>query len=252
MNTMREQRTVFGEVADEYDAIRPSYPDDAFEAVITFGGLAPGDRALEIGAGTGKATEKVLERGLRVHALEPSPGMANILRRKLDDVDETTFEAWPLQPGAFRLVYAAQAWHWVHGADRYEKVAAALAPGGTFALIWNVGRDHPEPFKETIEQAYRKFAPDMVGGVELWRREQLLGEFATCAAFEPVVEHTFTWECMYPTAEWVRMIGTASNHRMLPDDVRGALLGAVGAAIDQHGGALPVVYDTLVYLSRRS
>ena len=105
--------------------------------IMSFGELAAGDAALEIGAGTGKATMKVVERGLLVHALEPSPEMAALLRAKGVEIEETTFEEWPVRAGAYRLVYAAQAWHWVGGDDRYERAAATLAPGGTLAIIWN-------------------------------------------------------------------------------------------------------------------
>ena len=51
-----EQRLIFGEVAAQYDQARPSYPDALFDAVVDYGGLGPHDDALEIGAGTGKAT----------------------------------------------------------------------------------------------------------------------------------------------------------------------------------------------------
>ncbi len=71
---------MFGEIAQQYDAFRPSYPDALFDTIVEFGELHAGDRALEIGAGTGKATAGFRARGLDVHALEPSPEMAAILR----------------------------------------------------------------------------------------------------------------------------------------------------------------------------
>ena len=138
----REQRTVFGEVAEQYERTRPGYPDELFDTVMRFGGLGAGDRALEIGAGTGKATRGFTVRGLDVTALEPSPGMAEQLRRIHPHVVETTFEAWPLEPEAFRLVFAAQSWHWVGGENRAARAARALAAGGTIALFWNL----PQPF----------------------------------------------------------------------------------------------------------
>ncbi len=137
----REQRLVFGEIAEQYDAYRPSYPDALFDTIVDFGDVRAGDRALEIGAGTGKATAGFVARGLHVHALEPSPGMAALLRPKGVETEEVLFESWDPPAGGFRLAYAAQAWHWVGGDDRYEKVAAALAPGGTVAFFWNKGRE---------------------------------------------------------------------------------------------------------------
>jgi trans-aconitate methyltransferase len=243
---------VFGEVAEQYEAARPSYPDELYTTVIDYGGLRAGDAALEIGAGTGKATMGFVARGLAVHALEPSPEMARVLRAKGVTVEVTRFEEWPVRSAAFRLVFAAQAWHWVHGADRYEKAAEALEPGGTLAVFWNIGRAHPEPFKTDNDAVYARLAPELTNSVTHgWRPEMLLDDVAACGAFEPMVERKLTWRTSYTSAEWTRLLGTHSDHRMLPDDVRTQLHAEVGAVIDAHGGLLPVVYDTLVYLASR-
>jgi hypothetical protein len=243
---------VFGEVAEQYEAARPSYPDELYATVIDYGGLRAGDAALEIGAGTGKATMGFVAHGLDVHALEPSAGMARVLRAKGVSVDETPFEEWPTRAGAFRLVFAAQAWHWVRGSDRYDRVAGALTPGGTIALFWNVGRAHPEPFKTDNDAAYARLAPEMTNSAgDEWTREALLGDVAACGAFEPMIERKITWRTSYTSAEWMRLLGTHSNHRMLSDDVRTRLHTEIGAVIDAHGGLLPVVYDTRVFLATR-
>jgi len=248
----REQALVFGEVAEQYDTARPSYPDAVFATVMEYGGLGPGDVALEIGAGTGKATMGFVSRGLAVHALEPSAEMARVLHAKGVPVEVTTLEEWPVRPGAFRLAFAAQAWHWVRGADRYDKVAEALEPGGTLAVFWNVGRSHPEPFKTDNDAVYQRVAPELTDSVgDRWNREVLVGDSAACGKFEPMVERIVTWRTSYTSAEWMRLLGTHSGHRMLPDDVRTRLHTEVGAVIDAHGGLLPVVYDTKVYLATR-
>jgi trans-aconitate methyltransferase len=65
-------------VAELYDRARPSYPAGAIDALLAHGALAPGDRVIEVGAGTGKATELLAARGLRVLALEPSAEMAAV------------------------------------------------------------------------------------------------------------------------------------------------------------------------------
>ena len=90
----------------------------------------------------GRRRPGFVARGLDVHALEPSAGdgggAAGQGRRCGGDalrvVDSTSREQ-------FRLVYGAQAWHWVGGDDRYERVAAALGRAGIVAFFWNKGRD---------------------------------------------------------------------------------------------------------------
>ncbi len=251
-NFPREQALVFGEVADQYEATRPSYPDGVFDTIIEYGGLSSGDAVLEIGAGTGKATGGFVARGLALHALEPSREMARVLRAKGVTVEEASFEEWPVRRGAFRLVFAAQSWHWVHGADRYEKAAEALAPGGTIALFWNAGRAHPEPFKTDNDAVYQRLAPELSDSVgERWQPEVLVGDSDACGAFEPMVERKVAWRTSYTSGEWIRLLETHSGHRMLPVDARARLHGEIGATIDAHGGLLPVVYDTLVYLASR-
>ncbi len=247
---LTQQRLIFGEIAEQYDRARPSYPDALFDLILEHGGIASGEAALEIGAGTGKATRGFLARGIAVHALEPSPGMAAVLRGLGVDVEKTTFEAW--EPGArmFPLVYAAQAWHWVQSADRYEKVASVLASGGTLALFWNRGREWDGDLGADNDAAYNEHAPDLTGGGH-WQLDRHLDELAAVPAFERVTKRAVAWEQRYSSAEWVKLLGTHSDHRILPDAQRTRLHAAVGAVIDRHGGYVDVVYDTLLYLATR-
>jgi len=242
---------VFGEVAEQYDRARPSYPDELFDAVIAHGGLTPGGTALEIGAGTGKATRGFTSRGVTVHALEPSPGMARVLRKTGIEVEETSFEAWTPRSAAYQLAFAAQAWHWVRDANRYEKVAAALAPGGTLALFWNRGRPLAGALGAANDAAYREHAPALTTSIGEWSVDRTLDEMTGCAELRDATKHTYTWTQTYTTAEWLALLATHSDHRMLPDEQRARLHAAVGHAIDEHGGYVDVTYDALLFLATR-
>ena len=245
-----EQRLIFGEVAAQYDEARPSYPDALFDTIIEYGGLTRGDAALEIGAGTGKATRGFLARGIAVHALEPSPGMAAVLRDHGVDAEETTFEAWEPASHAFRLVYAAQAWHWVHSEDRYDKAASVLAPGGAIAIFWNQGREWTGALGADNDAVYDEIAPNLTGGKH-WDLDRHLDELAAVPAFTGVTKRLVTWEQRYSSDEWVTLLGTHSDHRMLPEEQRVRLHAAVGEVVDRHGGFVDAVYDVMCYLATR-
>ncbi|HET6873413.1 MAG TPA: rRNA adenine N-6-methyltransferase family protein, partial [Acidimicrobiales bacterium] len=77
------RRDEFDQGAVAYDRYRPRYPDSVFDEIVTKARLGPGASAVEIGAGTGIATVRLVERGLRVTAVEPAPAMAAIVRAKL-------------------------------------------------------------------------------------------------------------------------------------------------------------------------
>jgi 16S rRNA A1518/A1519 N6-dimethyltransferase RsmA/KsgA/DIM1 with predicted DNA glycosylase/AP lyase activity len=110
-----EQPLAFGAVAERYERARPGYPSGAIDEIVARGGLAAGDRVLEVGAGTGKATEPLAARGLAVTALEPSPPMAALLRTKRlkgVTVVESEFESWRAAD-RFAAVVSVQTWHWI-------------------------------------------------------------------------------------------------------------------------------------------
>ena len=141
-----EQRFTFNKVAELYDQARAGYPQALYDDLMELANLSAGDAVLEVGCGTGKATEDFARRGLNVVALDPGPDMIAAARRRLAGMDgvrfvRTTLEAWPVEPGAFQLVAAAQSWHWVARDVRFSKAFEALAPGGALAVFGT----SPEP-----------------------------------------------------------------------------------------------------------
>ena len=77
----RSYGAVFDTIAVEYDRRRPTYPDVLIDRACETGGLAAGDRVLEIGCGTGQLTRGLLARGLRVTAVEPGENLIALAGR---------------------------------------------------------------------------------------------------------------------------------------------------------------------------
>ena len=65
-----EFRRIFDTIPDQYDQFRPRYSPDLFEYLINFTQLGPEKTVLELGPGTGQATEPILETGCDYHAIE--------------------------------------------------------------------------------------------------------------------------------------------------------------------------------------
>ena len=122
-------RGTFDSAAAGYDAARPTYPERLFDDLVQLAGLEPGDRLLEVGPATGKATRPLLERGFSVVGVELGPRLAEQARTNLAglpfEVHVTPFETWAGEPATFDLVYAATAWHWI---DRSRRPLPAGAP----------------------------------------------------------------------------------------------------------------------------
>jgi SAM-dependent methyltransferase len=123
----------FGTVAAAYERYRPGYPAELFDTVAEYAGR-PVRTALEIGAGTGKATRLFAERGIAVTATEPDAAMLAELHKHVPanvTTLQTAFEDVPTT-ATFDLVYAAAALHWTNPHGRWSRVAALLVPDGIF------------------------------------------------------------------------------------------------------------------------
>ncbi|MFI6600116.1 class I SAM-dependent methyltransferase [Nonomuraea sp. NPDC050536] len=131
---MSSRALSFGAIAEAYERFRPGYPVELFNVVMAYT-AQPVRTALEIGAGTGKATRLFAQRGVMVTATEPDGAMLAELRKHVSANVRTVQAAFEdLRPGEkYGLVYAAAALHWTNPEDRWSRMAALLEPGGVFA-----------------------------------------------------------------------------------------------------------------------
>ncbi len=121
-------------MASAYEQFRPGYPDELVDEVLAYA-RRPVVTALEIGAGTGKATRVFARHGIAVTATDPDPAMLTELRKHVPTTVATVqcaFEDLPLT-STYDLVFAAASLHWTEPTHRWSRVAALLNLDGTFA-----------------------------------------------------------------------------------------------------------------------
>lgn len=70
----------FDKMASLYDKIRPSYPEQLIEDIISKAQITSIARLLEIGAGTGKATVQFAEKGITIDCIEMGESLAEVLK----------------------------------------------------------------------------------------------------------------------------------------------------------------------------
>ncbi|MCM3779007.1 class I SAM-dependent methyltransferase [Microbacterium hydrocarbonoxydans] len=125
----------FEGIGADYDRYRPGFPAVAADAIVPrHVGVA-----LDLGAGTGKFTEHLVDRADRVMAVEPSAAMLEVLREKLPTVQALAGDAEqiPVGDAAVDVVAVAQAFHWFDRVRACAEIARVLRPGGTLGLLWN-------------------------------------------------------------------------------------------------------------------
>lgn len=252
-----DNRTVFDRVPEQFDRWRPRYCAELFADVIAYTKLGPDKAALEIGPGTGQATEPILQTGCAYTAIELSETFAQIMQDKFGaypnfHIVNTDYETYDFPDNHYDLVYSAAAIQWIPETIAYTKAYAMLKHGGAFAMfmmrpdIQPGGGYTDEPLYAEIQKVYTAYfhpetpyrckldydARDRYGFTDLERREYL---------------KTRT----YSADDYVSLIGTHSDHITLREPYRSKFFTGIRSAIQNAGGHITLYDKITLYLARK-
>ncbi len=271
---MQERARSFDAVADLYDELRPRYPAALFDDLLALSDAPAHPEVLEIGTGPGVATLPLAERGCRIVGLEPGPHLAETARARLAgfpevEIRETTFEDADLDPDRFDLVVSASAWHWVDPEIGLEKAARVLRPGGSLGVWWGHGTVADPEVLADLRAVHERWVPDIAetryagegrtadDRIDALhgrrRRSELDLAIGEQGSFSPAVLHPYPFDTTYDARQFVRLLDTYSDYRLLDADVRQNLFDDVVSMLDQrHGGQVTRRYSPTLYLARRT
>ena len=228
------------------------------EDVIEVADLTRDGAVLEVGCGTGQATRAFARLGVDIVAVEPGAALARLARRRLAAypnaaVVETAFEAWRMEPGVFRLVIAAQSWHWIAPDVRFAKAAEALCPGGVLAVFGHAPMPPPAPIAQAFEAVFARLAPELwTEPPENWYLPSgpLPGLFAGSGRFAPVMHKAYRWSVVRTAASLADYLRTTSPFQRLEPPRREALLAALAQAVAANGGRFEHAWETHLHMAR--
>lgn len=251
---MADRALSFGLRAESYERFRPGYPVEVFDTVLRYAGR-PVRTALEIGAGTGKATRLFASRGVAVTALEPDADMLAELRKHVPAKVRPVRAAFedPRPEETYDLVYAAAALHWTDPEGRCSRLAALLEPGGVVAsfggpmqpadpVVENAVRAARAPFLERDDIPSPDGTPpgnDMQWPGTEFQRSEWFGDVR-----QVVVERRLTMTAR----DYVGHLSTVSAYLVLPNPVQERLYGRIMRVLPE---TVEVTADIIVHLARR-
>ena len=240
-------------MASAYEQFRSGYPDELVDQALAYAGQ-PVRTALEIGAGTGKATRVFAARGIAVTATEPDAAMLTELRKHVPETVATVqgaFEELPLT-STYDLVFAAASLHWTERAHRWSRVAALLNPDGMFASFGGQLCLADMAVEEAVRAARSPFLVDDAvpspDGTPTHSPMQWPGtELGQSDRFIDVRQSTIERRTTMSARDYVCHLSTISAYLELPVSVREHVL-------DRILGVLPervmVVSDLTLHLAR--
>jgi SAM-dependent methyltransferase len=178
----------FGDATD-YEAGRPDYPAAAIAQLMNVLKVDSESSLLDLGAGTGKFTSRLVGFGAKLIAVDPVAGMRKVFAEKFPAIPvlEGTAESIPLPDGSVDAVVVAQAFHWFDGKRALPEIARVLKPGGGLGLVWNA-RDESIPW---IAALTKIIAPYEAGSPRYHTGEWRIA-FEENSPFTPLQTRTFS------------------------------------------------------------
>ena len=254
---MMDFRKVFDSIPEQFDEWRPRYCDELFADLIEYAALGPGKTAIEVGPGTGQATEPILKTGCSYLAIELGENFTEFMKQRFGsypnfEIANADFETYDFNNTKFDLVYSAAAFQWIPEKIGYPKAYDILKSNGTFAMFMMRPDLQPgggytdEAMYIKLQEVYSKYfqpeteykckldydARDKYGFVNLERRE-----------------YKKTRE--YNADEYVSLIGTHADHITLQEPYRTKFYDGIKEVIHSFGNKI-VLYDNItMYLAKK-
>ncbi|MFI0975599.1 class I SAM-dependent methyltransferase [Streptomyces sp. NPDC021093] len=251
---MSDRALSFGVRAESYERFRPGYPVELFDLVRAYAGR-PIRTALEIGAGTGKATRLFARQGVAVTATEPDGAMlAELSKHVPADVKAVRAAFEDVRPGEkYGLVYAAAALHWTDPEGRWSRAAALLEPGGVFASFGGQFQLADPTVEEAVRAARSPFvesdeipSPDGTppGHDMQWPGTELQRSEWFTDVQQAVIERHLTMS----VRDYIGHLSTVSAYFALPAPERTQVFGEILQVLPE---TVEIAADLTVHLARR-
>jgi ubiquinone/menaquinone biosynthesis C-methylase UbiE len=216
----RQERSLsFGSEASAYERGRPSYPPEAIDWLLP----PNAHTVLDLGAGTGKLTTRLVERGLNVVAVDPLAEMLEVLSTSLPDTPALlgTAEEIPLADDSVDAVLVAQAWHWVDPEQAVPEVSRVLRPGGRLGLVWNTRDERLGWVKD-------------LGRIIGHERDPFSHEVTLAAPFTRIERFQIEWTSYLTPQALIDLVASRSYCITSPTEVRDRTLERVRDLLNTH------------------
>jgi hypothetical protein len=232
--------------AAAYARSRPGYPAEALDWAVERTGLRRGETVVDVGAGTGLLTGMLLQRGLRVVAVEPLQEMRKRLEAAVPEAEVRagTAEELPVPDHGAAAVFAANAFHWFDAARAPGDIHRALRPGGALVVIWGL-RDTSDPLQAQLEALAERLLEDTDGYPIPSSRAVLDGS----GLFTPAGRRVFTYCQELDETGVIDLVSSWSVVGAAEPAARDAVLDEV-AGLVRGRGTVSLLYRTDVRIHR--
>jgi trans-aconitate methyltransferase len=249
----------FNSVASSYEKYRPHYPDQLYKDIIQYANLQPEDHLLEIGCGTGKATEGFIGQGYKnITCIEYGENLAKLTQDKFSEnpnvkIVHSAFEDWR-SDDQYDLAFSGTAFHFISAEVGYPKTASFLKKDGVSAFFWFTHIASDEPVYQSIRSIYQEHVPHLddssIPSIEDFIKERSDLTLQS-GHFHQLQVYTYIWDQIYTPQDYIGLLNTHSGHQVLPHEQKDTLFKGIEEAILKHGETITKKHAVALFLARK-
>ncbi len=249
-----EFRRVFDTIPDQFDRYRPRYCDELFRSLIDYAEVGSGTKVLELGPGTGQASEPILRTGCEYHAIELGENLYRKMKVKYGELPNfhivnDDFITHDFGGETYDLIYSAATIQWIPEEIAFGKTFSLLRPGGVLAMLLTSSeyRSDNEALYQRIQKLYDTYYQPEIPYTH--------GGFRYTAApkygFDEVEKREYHGKREFTAEEYVAFSGTHCDHIVIPEKIREIFFRELHDAVEDAGGRITFNDTYVLYLTRR-
>ena len=247
-----EFRRIFDTIPEQFDKYRVHYSPELFARFIEMAEITPASSVLELGPGTGQATEPILDTGCDYHGIEIGDNFSRVLQRKYGFRNNFTlihddFITHDFGDKRFNAIYSAATIQWIPEDIAFSKTFALLKPGGLLAMMKLQGdyKTPNEALYQRIQQVYDAwFRPKMRYD------SKFTYENALNYGYVDFQRQDFHGQRVLTADDYVAYCGTHSDHLTIPEPHKSKFFSGLREAVMEFGGTV-VFDDTYILMTVR-
>lgn len=236
-------------IAEAYDSGRTGYSNELYDTVFT-AGIPRSGSVIDIGCGTGLASEPFALNGFAVTGVDASPEMLAFARRRVPEATfvEAQAERLPFPDERFDLALSADAFQWFDKQLALAEMQRVLKRGGLAAIWWKLPMTD-DPLVRRRDDVLREFVSEPpVRGLAGFR------EFYAA----PLRDHmlrVIPWRSSLALSRFVKQEESSCTLRSLLGDRIGDYTRRLKDVLHEEYGdgdpSLPVSYLQYLYLAKK-
>ncbi len=249
-----EWRKIFDSIPEQFDKYRPRYCAELFADLIAYGQINPSKAVLELGPGTGQATEPILNTGCDYYGIELGNHFSDMLRSKYANrsnfhLIHDDFITYDFSGRQFDLIYSAATIQWIPEHIAFAKTFELLKPGGTLAMFLTRS-DYRTPNEELYHKIQAVYSDYFKPAIE-YKQGSFAYSNAPNYGYVDFEMHAYHGKRELTAEEYVAFCGTHCDHIVILEPDKSLFFEGLKSAVNQAGGKIIFLDTHVMYLAKK-